>query len=112
MATIALSRIGLDGTGADPTGDYTAASASGDKFLPGDRVFVGVLNLSGGSITVTIDSPTSCSQGSTHDVAVAIGSLSGRLIGPFPAQRFAGTDGLVAMTYSSHTSLWVKPQVI
>ena len=112
MATLSRTQVVQTGANLSATAGYAAAASGGDKFLPGDTTFVNVLNLSGGSITVTVDSPATCNQGGTHDIAIAIPTLSGRLIGPFPAARFAGTDGLVSLTYSSETSLWVRPQVI
>lgn len=112
MATLSPTQVVQTGASATATSGYTAAEAGGDKFPPGDNVWLIALNLSGSSITVTVDSPTPCNQGHFHDEVVAVPALQGRMFGPFPANRFAGTDGLAAATYSSHTSLWVRPWVI
>lgn len=101
MATIAPSQI--THAGVIPT--FASASSGGDKFAPGDNVFLSIANLSGAERTITVDSPAYCSQGSQHDVVVAIPAGEGRNFGPFPAQRFAGSDGLASMTYSSEASV-------
>lgn len=96
MATLTVTPVSLTGT----TLSIATAGASGDKFAPGDTVFFHVVNITGSSRTVTIDSPTNCNQGGSHDVVVVVDNGDAVDIGPFPAQRFAGTDGLVSVTYS------------
>lgn len=93
-------------TGTTPT--YAAAAGGGDKVLPGPTTFIHVKNASGGSITVTVDSVAPCSQGADHNLVVAIGAGTERMVGPLTADRYASaTDGLAAVTYSGVTSLTV-----
>lgn len=101
-----LSTQAASPSGTAPT--YAAASAGGDTFAPGDDVMLHVKNASTAAITVTVASPTPCSQGATHDLSVSVPASGERLIGPFPAQRFANaTTGLVGVTYSAAASVTV-----
>lgn len=108
MATLAVVQVAQSGTVLS----FAAAGSGGDKFAPGDTTWLEVLNVGGADRTITIDSPATCSQGSTHDVVVVCTAGEGRFIGPFPAQRFAGADGLVSVTYDAVTSLSVRPKKI
>jgi len=112
MATLSTSQVVQTGGDATANGSYAAAAAAGDKFAPGDNVFLNVLNMSDASITVTIGSPRPCDQGSTHPLVVVVPTIKGRFIGPLSANRFAGSDGLVAVTYSAHADLFVRPWLI
>lgn len=92
--------------GMSPT--FTAADAAGDTFAPGDDVVLHVKNGSAAAVTVTIASPTPCSQGSTHPLAVSVPAAGERIIGPFPAGRFAQpSSGRVNVTYSAAASVTV-----
>jgi hypothetical protein len=84
---------------------FASAAGGGDTFANtyGDVVLY-VVNGAGAPITVTIDSPTTCSQGGTHDVAVAVTNGTRQIIGPFAVSRFSST---VSVTYSSATSVTV-----
>lgn len=93
-------------TGAGTTPSFTAAAAGGDTFQPGDDVIL-ILKTSGTASTVTVASPGACNQGSTHPLVISMPATGERHVGPFPAQRFAGSNGLVSVTYSSVTGLTV-----
>lgn len=93
-------------TGLNPS--YAAASAGGDQFPPGEDVMLHVKNADATSKTVTVLSPTPCSQGATHNLAVAVPAGTERMIGPLPAGRFAQpSTGLVHVTYSAVTAVTV-----
>lgn len=95
-------------TVAGTTPSFVAANAGGDTAEPGSDNVLHVKNASGGSITVTVASPTPCSQGSTHPLVVAVPAGQERIIGPLPAGRFAQpSSGRVDITYSAVTSLTV-----
>lgn len=102
MATLSVQQVVQSGLG--PT--YAAAAAGGDKVPPGENVWLHVKNTGGGAITVTVDSKTPSNYGTDADLSVSVPATNGeRLIGPVPAQRFAGTDGLADITYSGVTGL-------
>lgn len=81
-----------------------AAAGGGDTLSAGERTFLVVNNGSGGSINVTVASPTTCSQGSTHPLVVAVGAGAVKYIGPLPENRFGDP---VSVTYSAVTSVTV-----
>lgn len=101
MATITADAIGL--TGTEPT--YNNADAGGDKFTPTERTFLHVKNGSAGSITATITTVTTVIGQAVADVAVAIPAGEERLIGPFPRNHFAGSDGLADVAWSATASV-------
>lgn len=104
MATLAKQSIKR--TGVVPA--YSAAAGGGDKFTPGEDIFLHVKNGSGGSITVTVVTPKEAFPDVAEaDVAVAIAAGAEKMIGPFPANHFANPSdsGLAAITYSGVTSL-------
>lgn len=88
---------------------YASAAGGGDKLTPGPTVFLHVKNASGGALTVTV-APTHVPLPNltTTMAAVSVIATSGdAMIGPFPADMFAGSDGLASITYSGVTSLTV-----
>jgi len=91
--------------GLNPT--FAAAAGGGDKFTPGDTTFIETINASGGSITVTVDSKVNSNYGTDVNLVVAVPAGERRRIGPLPAQRFAGSDGLGDITYSGVTTFTV-----
>lgn len=103
MATLTVQQVTLDGV----VPSTAAAAGGGDKFQPGSSTWLEVTNGGGGSITVTVDSAAPSNYGTDEDIAVAVAAGATKRIGPFPAQRFAGTDGLVAVTYSGVTTVTV-----
>lgn len=103
MATLTVQTPSL--TGLDPT--LTAASGGGDEFVNDGATVLHVKNGGGGSINVTVDSQTPCSQGFDHDVVVAVPAGAERLIGPFPQARFNDANGKAQVAYSGVTSVTV-----
>lgn len=104
MALLATQTV----TDAGITPAYGAASAGGDTFQPGDDVFLHVKNASGASVTVTVASQKPCNHGTTHNAAVAVPAGAERMLGPFPAERWASpASGLVSVTYSATASVTV-----
>lgn len=100
MAALTIQQAAL--TGATPA--YAAADVAGDTFDNDSRTMLHVKNGGGGSINVTVDSPTVCDQGGTHDLVVAVPAGQERIIGPFPVARFGSS---VAVTYSGVTTVTV-----
>lgn len=104
MATLTSQQISL----APAASTLAAASVGGDKVAPGDTTFLEVLNSSGSSITVTIDSVTPSNYGDDTNVVVTVAAGARKKIGPLRASRFAGAvDGLVSVTYSDVTTVTV-----
>lgn len=104
MANLPTQQVTLAGLAPQ----FVAAAGGGDKLAPGDRTCLHVKNASGAPITVTVDSVRQSDYGQDSNVVVTVPATTGdRMVGPFPAQRFAGTDGKVAVTYSGVTSLTV-----
>lgn len=102
MATVSTEVVDIDGLGAT----YNAASGGGDKFTPGDRVFLHVVNGSAASITATAATPGTIVGQSIPDAQCTVPAGAERLWGPFPARLFAGqVDGLVAVTWSATTTV-------
>lgn len=93
------------GSGLAPA--FAAAAAGGDKVAPGDDTFLVVKNADASAKTVTVDSARPCDQGVDHDLVVVVPAGGERWIGPLVANRFAGADGLVSVSYSAVTSVTV-----
>lgn len=96
-----------DVTAAGVTPSYVAASAGGDTFVNNGKTILHIKNGGGSSINVTITRAKTCSFGFSHDVVVAVGAGSEKMIGPFPAEQFNNDSGLVAVAYSAVTSVTV-----
>lgn len=103
MATLAVQKAVV--TGLTPS--YSAAAGGGDQFANSGKAMLHIKNGSGGSINVTVNSQTNCSQGFDHDAVVAVPAGAERMIGPFPKGRFDDANGNVQITYSAVTSLTV-----
>jgi hypothetical protein len=103
VATVSVQDVSRAGT----TPTYNAASGGGDKFSPGAHVFVHVKNASGSTVTPTFVTPGQIQELAVADSAsVSVPATTGdRMIGPFPPEIFAGSDGLVAVTWSATTSV-------
>lgn len=101
MATRAPEQIALAGKVAT----YHPASAGGDKFNPGDNVVLHIKNASAGEITGTAVTPNTVVGQAIADVAMAVAAAGEEFFGPFPVEHFAGSDGLVAVTWSGTTSV-------
>lgn len=102
MATASVQDVSRAGT----TATLNNASAGGDKFSPGAHVLVRVINGSGAAVTPTFATP---GQVSGLDIADLIGGSTpasgAKYYGPFPPELFAGSDGLVAVTWSATTTV-------
>lgn len=104
MATLTAQAIGLAGT--NPT--YASAAAGGDKVSPGDRSFIHVKNGGGSSVTVTLTATASVRGQTVGNVTVSVPAAGERMVGPLTSDLLAGpTDGLVAVGYSSATSVTI-----
>jgi hypothetical protein len=101
MATLTAQKASLAGT----TPSFASAAGGGDEFLNDGDTVIHVKNGSGGSINVTVNSQTPCSQGFDHDLVVAVGAGAEKIIGPFAKARFDDANGKVQLTYSGVTSL-------
>jgi len=88
----------------------TAATVSGDAFLHAGAQLLLVKNGDSGSHTVTIPSVAakgrSLNTGDDITRSVAAGKIA--VIGPFSAERFRDSNGLVQITYDAVTSVVVK----
>lgn len=103
MADLTVQKVVL--TGLNPS--YEAAAAGGDAFVNSGRTFIHVKNGGAGSIDVTVDSQTPCSQGYDHDAVVAVPAGEERMIGPFTKERFNDNDEKVQIAYSGVTSVTI-----
>lgn len=106
MATLAVNSISRSGGGGF---GYLAAAAGGDSFRPGGETFLCILNNGGSSITVTFVTPGQAIPDLTiGNLAVSVPAGSERMIGPIRPELFADpSDGLVDITYSGVTSVFV-----
>ena len=104
MATLATQVIAQ--AGLAPT--YASCAGGGDKFTPGDNVFLHVKNTNGSTRTVTVESKVLSNYGTDVNVAVVVAATTGDvMIGPLPSQRFAGSDGLGDLSYDAVTGLTI-----
>jgi hypothetical protein len=93
--TVDIRRAGV-------AGNYTTVSAS-DKFSAGANVLLHVKNTTGSAITPTFVTPGKVAE---MDIADLVGGTTPattgeRFYGPFPPNLFAGSDGLVTVTWSA-----------
>jgi hypothetical protein len=102
MATI--TPVSLAATGSDLT--LAAATSGGDTIAAAKDAILVVDNGNGGSITVTFAGEITCSQGSTHAVAVVVAAGKVRPI-PVPTATVDAAAGTAAITYSTTTSVTV-----
>lgn len=105
MATLTPQAISI--AGLTPT--FVSAAAGGDKLPPGSHVFLRVKNAAGSAVTVTVAANSTASGLTVTSPTVTVPATTGDvLIGPFPPGDYAASaDGLVAITYSSNTSVTV-----
>lgn len=104
MALLTPQVVSLAGT----TPTYSAAAAS--TTVPCDeRNFLHVKNTNGSSMTVTLTATGRVRGQLAADVVVTVPATTGdKMIGPIPAELFAGAvDGTCAVTYSATTSVTV-----
>lgn len=103
LATQSITRVGI-------VPSYAAATGGGDRFTPDKNTFLHIKNGSGGSITVTVVTPRTDAWGNAiADNANAVAAGTEEMMGPFPAESYAATDGtgLADITYSGVTSLTI-----
>jgi hypothetical protein len=105
MADLATQVIDQDGV----IPSYSAAAVGGDKFVPGDNVFLHIKNGGGGSQTVTIATPKEVDGLAVADVAVPVSNGVEKMIGPLTKRLFAdpADSGKGAITYTGVTSVTV-----
>jgi hypothetical protein len=103
MATLAIQN--LASAGVAPA--YVAAAGGGDAMATGHANFLHVKNGGGSPINVTIASPRTCDQGSTHPLVVSVTNGQERMIGPITTRYADPTTGLAVITYSGVTSVTV-----
>lgn len=100
MATIAIQRPSLAGA----TFTY-ATPTQPDQFANSGSELVHIKNAGASSITVTFDSPNTCSFESTalpnHDLVVTIAAGAEKVVGPLSPARFNDANGFVQVTYST-----------
>lgn len=84
---------------------YTAAAGGGDTIPSSSYLFI--QNGSGSSITVTVASAQTCSQGGTHNLAIVVPAAQVYCVGPLGARFQNSSTGLVNLTYSGVTSLGI-----
>ncbi len=102
MATVSVQTVDQDGL----TATYSSAAGGGDKFAPGERTFLHVKNGNAATCTVTVVTPkTSVGGLAIADQTVAVAAGAQAFVGPFAAEHFAGTDGLVDVTWSVTTTV-------
>jgi hypothetical protein len=105
MAATAITVQQMTSAGLEAT--TAAANVDGNYFINNGKTFLHVINGSASDITVTIDSPTECSQGGTHDVPVLVSAGEERFIGPLNQGRFNDDNGRVNVTYTAVTTVTV-----
>jgi hypothetical protein len=106
MAALTIQSVGVAGTAVT----FAAATVSGDTVRWSSDVVLRVKNGAGAPINVTIDDPNPCNHGFTgaaHDLVVAV-AAGAEVDIPLGDERFKITStGLVAVTYSSVTTITV-----
>jgi hypothetical protein len=110
MARTALTVQTLSDVGLSPA--YAAANVDGNMFPNTGRSILHVINASGASITVTVQSALQVSGLDLDDRTVAVPAGEERMIGRLPVRTFnraaGGTDpNQVYVDYSDVTSLTV-----
>lgn len=102
MATVNAQNVVREGLA--PT--YAAASAGGDSFVPGDRVFLHIKNASAAAITATIPTPGTTGGFAIADLAVSVPAAGERFIGPVSPDLFRDrADGLADVIWSAAASV-------
>jgi hypothetical protein len=104
MATLTPQVVSL--AGLNPT--YASAASGGDKIQPGERTFAHIKNGAASPITVTLNATAAVRGQTVTSPTVSVPASGERMIGPLTADLFAGvSDGLVALTYSSNTTVTI-----
>src|SRR5262245_14200875 len=103
MATISVQDV--ISAGVIPS--FAAANSGGDQFTNDGKTFLHVKTGVGGTLNVTVGSPVSCDQGSTHNTVVNVANSSEKMIGPLPTNRYNDANGFVQVAYSQVTNVTV-----
>ena len=108
MARTALTALSAAVTGLNLTDNLTAAIADGHKFAnPLGKTMFYAYNSSGGSITVTIQTPQTVEGLAVAENAVAIAAGKSYLFDGLKRSTFNQSDGTVYVDYSAHADLSV-----
>lgn len=105
MATLALTRIAIDGGLTDLAAAAVAAAGGGDTAACGPNRFLYVLNGGGGSVTVTVASPGTVKGLDVENPALVLAAGKAGLL-PLPSM-LASVNGRAAITYSGVTTVSV-----
>lgn len=100
MATVSTQDVPAAGSALT----YASASGGGDRFLPGDGVFMHIVNGSGSSITATLATPGTVDGLAIADRAVAVPAGDSRLV-TLPADTYRSSDGYGDVTWSATTTV-------
>ena len=97
MAVVTLTPQAVTSAGVQSftdTASYTAATATdGFEFVNNGKCAIEIYNNgSSGTLTVTVDSPQTCSQGGTHDITETIEQGDSHVLGFFEPSRFNATS--------------------
>lgn len=106
MADLVTQEVDLDGK-EEVLG---AANAGGDKFVPGENVFLVIKNADATSKTATVVTPKEAFEGAAiADIAIVVPAGKTHLAGPFPANKFGNPSdaGKAAITYSAVTAVTI-----
>ena len=105
MATLTTQNVVRTGVATT----YAAAAGGGDSFTPDATTFLHVKNTSAGALTVTVTPAKVPLTDLTETfAAVSIPATTGdKMLGPFPYEHFAQSDGLADITYSGVTNLTI-----
>lgn len=87
-----------------------AASGGGDKFAAGSDVWLYLENASVAPIDVTVATPGTVRGLAIEDLVIAVPAAAGgvpgyAVRGPWPADVFGDSQGLVSLTYSTEVGL-------
>lgn len=104
MAAITVQQIST--SGLTPTAG-AAAAALGDTVVNNGRTYIEIVDTGTTAPTVTIKGQTSCNQGYTHDIVVAVPSAGTKIIGPFNPNWYNNSSGSIEVSYSSETDVTI-----
>lgn len=102
MALLTVQTISQ--TGIVPT---KAAASVSDTFVNNGKTFYSISNGSAGTVTVTVDSLTTCNFGHDHNLTMTVAAGAEKFLGPFEPSRFNSAAGLVTVTLDSATTVTV-----
>lgn len=86
---------------------YASAAGGGDTFKNDGKTFFECINGAGSDVTLTFTTPGKVGGVAIADPTVVVTAGERRKIGPFDPSIFNNSSGLVAVAYSSATSVTV-----